>query len=451
MQAAEGKRMSNDEPVPPPALTVSAVAARLGVAPSTLRTWDRRYSLGPSDHTAGSHRRYSGADIARLMVMRRLTLEGVAPVDAARIALATAVENHMPEEFFSGGSTYLPDVPLSAHDGDTGYGVGYGPGSRGSGSRGSGSRSGSGGGFGERAGKGGVKRGSIAEILGGGKKRGFSAQQLASRDNDTAICQALVDAATDFNEVAAIQLVQAVVDVRGIGDTWAQIVKSAVKELLGSSELVHPGMDPLSVIKSAVMMSLRRAARQLEREERAAAEVAEGARADDVVEPGSSGAAGSDGEGSEGAGSAGTAGSDGSAGAASSSAFADGADSSASGDGAVRRIMVCASPDDVSSLGAHVLAAALNQVDAPSAVLLGQVTPAAVKEVLRQQAPDVIVVVSWSGPSSRMIDAVELCIAKAPQIPVLLTGPGWPRKIPAGAHRVRTFIGALHEAQAYFV
>jgi DNA-binding transcriptional MerR regulator len=72
-----------------PSLTVAAVARRLGVAPATLRTWDRRYGLGPSDHTAGSHRRYSGNDIARLMVMRRLTLEGVAPSEAARAALAS--------------------------------------------------------------------------------------------------------------------------------------------------------------------------------------------------------------------------------------------------------------------------------------------------------------------------------------------------------------------------
>ncbi|GLY13143.1 MerR family transcriptional regulator [Kineosporia rhizophila] len=76
---------------PSPTLTVAAVARRLGVAPPTLRTWDRRYGLGPSAHTAGAHRRYSPADVARLMVMRRLTLEGVAPSDAAKIALATAL------------------------------------------------------------------------------------------------------------------------------------------------------------------------------------------------------------------------------------------------------------------------------------------------------------------------------------------------------------------------
>lgn len=72
-----------------PALTVAAVAARLGVAPATLRTWDRRYGLGPSERLAGSHRRYGSEDVARLVVMRRLTLDGVAPSEAARVARAT--------------------------------------------------------------------------------------------------------------------------------------------------------------------------------------------------------------------------------------------------------------------------------------------------------------------------------------------------------------------------
>ncbi|MBX9247007.1 MerR family transcriptional regulator, partial [Actinotalea ferrariae] len=72
-----------------PSLTVAAVARRLGVAPATLRTWDRRYGLGPSEHMAGSHRRYSSSDVSRLLVMRRLTLEGVAPSEAARAALTS--------------------------------------------------------------------------------------------------------------------------------------------------------------------------------------------------------------------------------------------------------------------------------------------------------------------------------------------------------------------------
>jgi DNA-binding transcriptional MerR regulator len=71
-----------------PSLTVAALARRLGVAPATLRTWDRRYGVGPSGHSAGAHRRYTPADVQRLEEMRRLTLEGVAPVEAARVALA---------------------------------------------------------------------------------------------------------------------------------------------------------------------------------------------------------------------------------------------------------------------------------------------------------------------------------------------------------------------------
>jgi len=80
---------SRSGPAEQPALAVAAVARRLGVAPATLRTWDRRYGLGPSAHPAGSHRRYTAADVARLLVMRRLTLQGVAPRDAARSARGT--------------------------------------------------------------------------------------------------------------------------------------------------------------------------------------------------------------------------------------------------------------------------------------------------------------------------------------------------------------------------
>lgn len=67
-------------------LTVAAVARRLGVAPATLRTWDRRYGLGPSTHEAGEHRRYCPADLSKLMTMRRLISAGVAPSDAAEKA-----------------------------------------------------------------------------------------------------------------------------------------------------------------------------------------------------------------------------------------------------------------------------------------------------------------------------------------------------------------------------
>ena len=91
-----------------PALTVAAAAARLGVAPATLRTWDRRYGLGPSSRLAGSHRRYGAVDLARLVVMRRLTLEGVAPNEAARIARAASSE-----DLDDVGTSIAPVVPLT--------------------------------------------------------------------------------------------------------------------------------------------------------------------------------------------------------------------------------------------------------------------------------------------------------------------------------------------------
>ena len=71
-------------------LSAGEAARRIGVAATTIRTWDRRYGLGPSYREPGRHRRYSQDDLARLALMRRLTVDGVAPAEAARIAKATA-------------------------------------------------------------------------------------------------------------------------------------------------------------------------------------------------------------------------------------------------------------------------------------------------------------------------------------------------------------------------
>ncbi len=83
--------------VPEPSLPVAAVARRLGVAPATLRTWDRRYGLGPRDHTMGRHRRYSPDDVARLELMQRALLRGASPAEAAEYALKAHAEPDMPK------------------------------------------------------------------------------------------------------------------------------------------------------------------------------------------------------------------------------------------------------------------------------------------------------------------------------------------------------------------
>ena len=80
--------MDNSAQVEVPGLTVAAVARRLGIAPATLRTWDRRYGLGPAERQVGAHRRYSATDLARLEQVRRLINTGMTIGDAAQVVLA---------------------------------------------------------------------------------------------------------------------------------------------------------------------------------------------------------------------------------------------------------------------------------------------------------------------------------------------------------------------------
>src|SRR3954447_23880652 len=73
------------ETAPAPAgLPVTAAARRLGVSASTLRSWERRYGLGPSLRTPGGHRRYSATDLAALQRLQQLIAAGRATATAAR-------------------------------------------------------------------------------------------------------------------------------------------------------------------------------------------------------------------------------------------------------------------------------------------------------------------------------------------------------------------------------
>jgi DNA-binding transcriptional MerR regulator len=105
---AENRGLGGD--VDEPHLTVSGAARRLGIAPATLRTWDRRYGIGPSGHARGRHRRYSAADMARLELMQRALMQGAAPAEAARYARTSG-------SALRPGSALAP--PATAEDGMT--------------------------------------------------------------------------------------------------------------------------------------------------------------------------------------------------------------------------------------------------------------------------------------------------------------------------------------------
>ncbi|MDJ0381132.1 MerR family transcriptional regulator [Streptomyces sp. G-G2] len=80
-------------------MSTGAVARRLGVSPTTLRSWERRYAIGPARREDGRHRRWTPQDIARLELMCHLTSQGVPPAEAARAALRTGPdEGAVPSE-----------------------------------------------------------------------------------------------------------------------------------------------------------------------------------------------------------------------------------------------------------------------------------------------------------------------------------------------------------------
>ncbi|MEV0686601.1 MerR family transcriptional regulator [Nocardia sp. NPDC050378] len=79
-------------PVPDAAgYTVRAVADRLGIPTATLRSWNRRYDIGPAQDRPGKHRLYTEADIAALERMLALIRDGASPAGAAATVRGIAV------------------------------------------------------------------------------------------------------------------------------------------------------------------------------------------------------------------------------------------------------------------------------------------------------------------------------------------------------------------------
>ncbi len=70
---------------------IGTAAQRLGVAASTLRSWERRYGLTRPQRAPGAHRRYSTADLSRLAAMQELIRHGMPAARAATLIAPGAV------------------------------------------------------------------------------------------------------------------------------------------------------------------------------------------------------------------------------------------------------------------------------------------------------------------------------------------------------------------------
>jgi DNA-binding transcriptional MerR regulator len=92
-----------------PGLSSGALARRLGVSPTTLRSWDRRYGIGPAVRADGRHRRWSPQDVAVVEEMCRLTSAGLPPGEAARAARARAGTPGARDAEEDAGEAWVPD------------------------------------------------------------------------------------------------------------------------------------------------------------------------------------------------------------------------------------------------------------------------------------------------------------------------------------------------------
>lgn len=221
-------------------LTVSAVAARLGVAPATLRTWDRRYGMGPTQHDVGAHRRYSALDVDRLVMMSALVAEGASPASAAQDALAAT-----PAEARARADA-AREAQAGAAQQDAGGPRADAPG----------------GGTGQHGAGGQARRPALRAIAGG---RG---PDVAPQDPSEvrspggsvpaaeARAQAVVDAAIAYDEERAAELL-GLHPQEDPADWWVDVVEPARRRLAARVVLAGPGEAPEVVLTNATLQALR--------------------------------------------------------------------------------------------------------------------------------------------------------------------------------------------------
>jgi DNA-binding transcriptional MerR regulator/methylmalonyl-CoA mutase cobalamin-binding subunit len=75
-----------------PRLRIGELSRRTGVAPDTLRAWERRYGLLRPDRSEGGFRLYGLADERRVQAMKTLIDSGVSAAESARLATSGVPE-----------------------------------------------------------------------------------------------------------------------------------------------------------------------------------------------------------------------------------------------------------------------------------------------------------------------------------------------------------------------
>lgn len=95
-------------PAPAGPWRIQVAAELCGIAPATLRAWERRYGIPVPRRTASAYRLYTADDVELIRRMRALVESGVSPAEASREVLAGSPPAPAPE---SAASTE-PDAGL---------------------------------------------------------------------------------------------------------------------------------------------------------------------------------------------------------------------------------------------------------------------------------------------------------------------------------------------------
>ena len=180
-------------------VSVAVAARRLGIAPATLRTWDRRYGLGPTQREGGSHRRYSVVDLARLDYMAALIRSGSSPAQAAAIALA---RTFTPEE-----CAPIASRPATVIGGDVAQGR--------------------------------IGGGNVVATPGGGRR-----------------ARGLAKSASSIDQTACASIISESLHEIGVISTWEDLLVPVLKSIGDMWELRECGIEVEHVLSTAVQVEL---------------------------------------------------------------------------------------------------------------------------------------------------------------------------------------------------